>query len=165
MPSFLTPDFGLLFWMLIAFLVVLFILAKYGFPVIVNMVEERKRYIDESLKSAREVNEKLAGIKAEANQIMKDAQQQRATILKEASATRERIVEEAKAKATIEANRIVEEAHRRIESEQDKAMRQSRNRIAELGVEIAGKLLGRRLKDRREQEKWIEAYLDEAEAK
>ena len=62
MPSFLTPDFGLLFWMLIAFLVVFFILAKFGFPAIINMVEERKKYIDESLQSAREANEKLANI-------------------------------------------------------------------------------------------------------
>ena len=65
MPSFLTPDFGLLFWMLIAFLVVFGILAKFGFPIIINMVEERKKYIDESLQSAREANEKLANIKAE----------------------------------------------------------------------------------------------------
>ena len=59
MPSFLTPDFGLLFWMLIAFLVVFGILAKFGFPIIINMVEERKKYIDESLQSAREANEKF----------------------------------------------------------------------------------------------------------
>ena len=50
LPSILTPDLGLLFWMLLAFLVVFFVLAKYGFPAITNMVEERKKYIDESLK-------------------------------------------------------------------------------------------------------------------
>lgn len=65
MPSFFTPDFGLLFWMLLAFLVVFVLLAKFGFPVIVKMVDERKAYIDGSLKSAREANEKLAHIKVE----------------------------------------------------------------------------------------------------
>lgn len=49
LPSILTPDFGLLFWMLLAFLVVFFLMAKFGFPVITKMVEERKNYIDESL--------------------------------------------------------------------------------------------------------------------
>ena len=58
MPSLLTPDPGLLFWMLVAFAVVFFVLAKFGFPVITKMVEERKNYIDESLKKAREANEK-----------------------------------------------------------------------------------------------------------
>ena len=50
----LTPDPGLLFWMVITFGVVFFILAKYGFPVILKTVEDRKAYIDNSLKAARE---------------------------------------------------------------------------------------------------------------
>ena len=62
LPSILTPDFGLLFWMLLAFLVVFFLMAKFGFPVITKMVEERKNYIDESLQKAHEANERLAGI-------------------------------------------------------------------------------------------------------
>ena len=45
LPSILTPDFGLLFWMLLAFLVVFFLMAKFGFPVITKMVEERKNYM------------------------------------------------------------------------------------------------------------------------
>lgn len=61
----LTPDPGLLFWMIIVFGVVFFILAKYGFPVIIKMVEDRKAYIDNSLKAAREANEQLANVKAE----------------------------------------------------------------------------------------------------
>lgn len=147
--------------MLIAFLVVLFILAKFGFPAIINMVEERKSYIDESLQAARDANERLASIEQEADKVMKEAGQQRAAILKEASATRDRIIDEAKLKAQAEANRIVEEARRQAQSEQEKALRESRNRIAELGVEIAAMLLGKQLKRDKEQEKWIEQYLDE----
>lgn len=58
LPAILTPDLGLLFWMLLAFLVIFFVLAKFGFPVITKMVEERKAYIDDSLKKAHEANEK-----------------------------------------------------------------------------------------------------------
>ena len=43
--SLLVPDSGLLFWMLLSFGIVFFVLAKYGFPVIVKMVNERKEYI------------------------------------------------------------------------------------------------------------------------
>ena len=57
LPAILTPDLGLLFWMLLAFAVVFFVLAKYGFPAITGMVEERKKYIDESLKKAHEASE------------------------------------------------------------------------------------------------------------
>ena len=65
LPSILTPDLGLLFWMLLAFLVVFCLLAKFGFPVITKMVEERKAYIDASLQKAHEANERLAGIEQE----------------------------------------------------------------------------------------------------
>ena len=54
LPAILTPDLGLLFWMLLAFAVVFFVLAKYGFPAIVGMVEERNRYIEDSLKTPEE---------------------------------------------------------------------------------------------------------------
>ena len=82
MPSILTPDFGLLFWMLLAFGVVFFLLAKYGFPAITKAVEDRKNYIDESLKNAREANEKLANVKAESESILKAAHEQQARIIK-----------------------------------------------------------------------------------
>jgi F-type H+-transporting ATPase subunit b len=52
--SLLVPDSGLLFWMLLSFGIVFFVLAKYGFPVIVKMVNERKEYIDRSLVVAKE---------------------------------------------------------------------------------------------------------------
>ena len=55
--SLLLPDSGLVFWMLLAFVIVLVILCKYGFPVITQMVENRKCYIDESLESARKASE------------------------------------------------------------------------------------------------------------
>ena len=45
----LVPNSGLLFWLTLVFLVVAFIVIKFGFPVIINMVNERKEYIDESL--------------------------------------------------------------------------------------------------------------------
>ena len=161
MPSFLTPDFGLLFWMLIAFLVVFFILAKFGFPAIINMVEERKKYIDESLQSAREANEKLANIKAESEVILKEAQLRQSQILKYATATREKIIREAKEKASTEASRIVEEARAQIVAEREKSERDSREQIADLSIQIASKVLSKNLEKDNQQIEWIDHLLDE----
>ena len=61
--SLFVPDTGLIFWMLLSFGIVMLILAKYGFPVITKMVEERKQYIDRSLNAAHEANEQLANLK------------------------------------------------------------------------------------------------------
>ena len=79
--SLLVPDSGLLFWMLLSFGIVFFVLAKYGFPVIVKMVNERKEYIDRSLVVAKEANEQLANLKAEGETIMAKAHEEQALSL------------------------------------------------------------------------------------
>lgn len=161
MPSFLTPDFGLLFWMLIAFIVVFVILAKFGFPVIIKMVDERKKYIDESLKSAREANEKLANVKAESESILKEARQKQSQIMKDAAATRDKIIREAKDKAVSEGNRIIDDARQQIIAEQEKSLRQNREEVANLSIKIAGQVLSKNLQQDEQQVAWIDHLLDD----
>ena len=107
LPAILTPDLGLLFWMLLAFAVVFFVLAKYGFPAIVGMVEERNRYIEDSLKKAHEAQERLANIEKEGESILQEARAKQAQILKEAAETRDSIVEQAQEKARAEGARLL----------------------------------------------------------
>ena len=78
----LIPDSGLLFWMTIVFIVVFLILWKWGFPVIVKMVNDRKEYIDGSLKKAREANEKLANIQKEGDLLLQETREKQSEILK-----------------------------------------------------------------------------------
>ena len=117
LPAILTPDLGLLFWMLLAFAVVFFVLAKYGFPAITGMVEERKKYIDESLKKAHEASERLENIKQEGEAILQEARDRQAQILKEAAETRDAIVEQAQQKAREEGARLLGDAKTAIEQE------------------------------------------------
>ena len=137
MPSLLTPDPGLLFWMLLAFVIVFIILAKFGFPVITKMVEDRKNYIDESLKKAREANEKLANIQSESELIMRQAREKQAEILKEAMATRDNIIKEARDKADIESKKIIESAKEQIKVEKDLAIRDIRSQIINLSSQVS----------------------------
>ena len=155
MPSILTPDFGLLFWMLLAFGVVFFLLAKYGFPAITKAVEDRKNYIDESLKNAREANEKLANVKAESESILKAAHEQQARIIKEAMATRDNIIAEARNKAQTEGQQLFEEAKK------ENALRDIRSQVADLSVLIAEKVIRRQLDNAEEQEKYIDRILND----
>ena len=126
LPSILTPDPGLLVWMLAAFLVVFFVLAKFGFPAITNMVEKRKNFIDESLRKAHEASVRLENIKQESESILQEARDKQAAILKEAAATRDSIVETAQAKAREESARIISEAKAEIESQKQAAISEIR---------------------------------------
>ena len=163
--SLITPDFGLFFWMTVVFLVVLFILWKYGFPVIVKMVDERKAFIDESLKKAHEANERLANIQKEGESILQEAREKQAQILKEAAETRDAIVEKAQDKARSEGARLLEEAKAAIEQEKKAAIADIREQVATLSVEIAEKVLKQNLKDDKSQMDLIDRMLDEVSAK
>jgi len=163
LPSILTPDLGLLFWMLLAFLVVFGILAKWGFPAIVGMVEERKKFIDESLKNAHEAAEKLAGIQQESEKLVQEAREQQANIIKDAAATRDAIIADAQNKAKEDANRIINEARMQIESEKQAAIRDIRAQVAQLSVQIAEKVVRTNLQSDQAQMQLIDRMLDEVQ--
>ncbi len=160
--SLLNPDSGLIFWMLIAFGIVFFVLAKFGFPVIVGMVEKRKQYIDDSLKAAHEANERLVHIKEESESILAKAREEQANILKEAVETRKRIIQESKDQAGAEGNRLLEEARKQIQKEKEDAIRDIRLQVSELSIGIAEKILRQNLDDDQKQNGLIERLLDEA---
>ena len=157
----LIPSGGLLFWMTLVFLLVFFILWKWGFPSIVKMVEDRKAYIDDSLRKAHEANEKLANIQKESECIIQKAREQQASILREASATRDTIVEQAQEKAREESSRIVSEARAEIEAEKQNVIRDIRNQVAELSVQIAEKILHEKLSNDGKQMELIDRLLDD----
>ena len=155
------PAFGLLFWMTVVFLIVFFILKKFGFPAIIKMVTDRKAYIDDSLKKAHEANERLANIQKEGESILKQASEKQAAILKEAAETRDAIVEKAQDKAREEGARLLSEAKAQIETEKQNAIRDIRSQVAELSVQIAEKVLKEKLSTDKAQMDMINRLLDE----
>ncbi|MCM1079165.1 MAG: F0F1 ATP synthase subunit B [Bacteroidales bacterium] len=161
LPAVLTPDSGLLFWMLLAFLVVFFVLAKKGFPAIINMVEERKAYIDESLRKAHEANEKLANIQAEGEKMLLEARERQSQIVKEAQATRDNMIAQAEVKAREESARIIAEAKAQIETEKKNAIADIRQQVSVLSVGIAEKILRQKLSDDKSQMVYVDKLLDD----
>lgn len=157
----LIPSTGLLFWMSLTFLVVLFLLWKFGFPVITKMVEERKTYIDDSLRRAHEANERVANIQKEGESIIQDAREKQSQILKEAADTRDAIVEQAQDKARKEGTRLLNDAKAEIEQEKKAAQADIRKQVAILSVEIAEKVLRENLKDDKAQMELIDRMLDD----
>jgi F-type H+-transporting ATPase subunit b len=151
--------------MLLAFLVVFWVLAKYGFPAIINMVDERNKYIDESLRKAHEAQERLANIEKEGESILQEAREKQAQILKEAAQTRDAIVEKAQEKARAEGARLMEEAKTAIEQEKKAAIADIRAQVAALSVDIAEKVLRKNLKDDKSQMDLIDRMLDDVSAK
>ena len=159
--SLITPAFGLFFWMTVVFLIVLAILKKWGFPVIVNMVNERKEYIDSSLAKAHEATEKLANIQKEGEALLQEAREKQAQLLKEAKETHDAVVAKADADAREQANKLLSEAKAQIENEKASAIREIRAQVAELSVQIAEKVVRQNLSSDKAQMQLIDKLLDE----
>ena len=164
LPAILTPDLGLLFWMLLAFLVIFFVLAKFGFPAIVNMVEERKKFFDDSLRKAHEANERLANIQAESEKLLQEARERQSVIMKEAAAARDNMIASAEAKAREESARIISEAKAQIETEKQAAIADIRQQVAALSISVAEKILRQHLSDDKKQMEYVDKLLDEVSA-
>ena len=156
----LTPDPGLLFWMVLSFGVVFFLLAKFGFPVIVKAINERKEFIEMSLLSAKQANERLAAIQAESEKLLADAKAQQKDIISTAMQEKQRIVQTAQEEAQESANQMIEEARQSIQAEKERALQDVRQEVATLALDIAEKVIGERMKDDATQRKTIEQLID-----
>ncbi len=159
--SLLMPETGLVFWMLLAFGIVFFILAKFGWPVITGMVEKRSNFINDSVKAAEEANKQLENIKIETEAILAKAQQEQMKILNEASELRNQIIQEAKENALVESQKIIEDAKRQIQIEKEKSLNEMKGQIAELSVDIAEKVIRADLRKENQQSELIDKLLDE----
>lgn len=151
----LTPDPGLLFWMVISFGIVFFLLSKFGFPVIIGMVNKRKEYIEMSLLSARQANEKLEGIKEEGERLLLDAKNKQQEIVTGALAEKTKIVQAAQQQASSEASRIVSDAHEAIERAKSDALSDVRDEVAELALKVAETVMREKMSDDAEQKKAV----------
>ncbi len=159
--SLLTPDPGLVFWMVIAFGLVLFILAKFGFPVILDKLDSRKKFIDESLVAAKQAYDKLENVKTQNKLLIEEANRERSQIISDAAKQRDLILDKAKEKAIKEANQIVSNARQQIIQEREEAIIAIRREIAVVSVDIAEKVLRKNLQEKEDQMSMIERLVDE----
>ncbi len=157
-----TPDAGLLFWMVVIFGLVFFLLAKFGFPIITDMVDKRSARIAQSLKDADEIEARMAAWKVEQAQLLEKARREQAAILREATETKSKIVADAQAQARAEADKILSEAKVQIAAEKESALRDVRREVALLGVQVAEKVLRHELSDEGNQRAFIDGLVDEA---
>ena len=159
--SLITPEFGLLFWMTVIFAIVFFLLAKFGFPVITDMVHKRQERIDRSIKDAREIEMRMGQMVEEQARMLDEARKEQAQILREATDTRNKILANAKEEAREEAAKILAEARTAIDSEKEAALRDVRKEVAVLSVSIAEKILRQELADDRKQQEYIDRMVEE----
>jgi F-type H+-transporting ATPase subunit b len=159
--SIVTPEIGTIFWTTLIFLILLVVLRKYAWVPVLKAVRSREERIKSALDSAEEAREEMARLKADNELIIKEARAERNQLLQEAREMKEKIIGDAREQASSEGKKIVESARAKIRSEKEAALSDIRNQVAELSVEIAGRIIKQKLSETGEQKKLIERYLDD----
>src|SRR5436190_23803697 len=153
------PEFGLIFWMTVSFLIVLFLLKKFAWKPILDSLRDRETSIEEALNSAKKARDEVANMKAENERILQDARNERDVLLKQARETKDQIVNEARTKAQSEADRIITNARETINNEKIAAVNEFKNQVASLSIEIAEKVLQKEMAAPDTQKKLIQDLL------
>jgi F-type H+-transporting ATPase subunit b len=155
------PELGLVFWMLITFIIVLIILKKFAWSPILNMLKEREDGIQNALDAAKKAKEEMAALQSNNERILNEAKIERDNLLKEAREMKEALINEAKAKANAEAERLMAVARENINNEKMAAITELKNQVAILSLEIAEKILKEELSSQDKQKTLIKALLEE----
>ena len=159
--SVIKPDFGLLLWTTVFFLLFWFVIGKFAFRPIANALKKREDDIQNALAEADRAREEMAKLKAENEQILAEAREERAKILKEAMDTKTSIINEAKNKAKDEAQRIVNNAKMEIENEKQNALIEVKNQVGLMATEIAEKVIRKQLSGDNEHDAFVGKLIDE----
>ncbi len=157
----ITPDIGLLFWMLISFTTVLLVLKKFAWKPILRALKNREQSIDSALKSADKAKNELEHLKANHAKMIEEARKEQDKVMAEARDIKAQIIADAKKQATEEANKIIQSAKESIEKEKTMAFKELKNQIANLSVDIAEKILRQKLKSDKNQEELVDTMIKE----
>ena len=158
-----TPDFGLIFWMFLAFAVLFFLLWKFAWPAIMKGVDSRADLIDKGVLYAREAKEQLDSAKQQAEQFEAEARTRQAEILREADKMKSQIIDQARSEAAQEAKKEMEAAKAAIEQARKEAQQSFRDEVSAAALEIATQVVRGQLANPQAQQKLVDNILDQIE--
>lgn len=153
------PGLGLVFWMTITFSIVLFLLSKFAWKPILNSIREREDSINNALNAAEDARKQMSALQANNEKLLNEARAEREKMLKEAQEMKENIISQAKRTADDEAQKLIAKANASIESAKLNAMNELKTQVAVLSVDLAEKVLRKKMEDRSQQEAFVNENL------
>lgn len=147
--------------MLVIFILLWIVLAKFGWPKFEGMLDKREKSIKESLEKSEQARVESERLLAEYKQQLEEAKTQAAQIVAEAKQAGEAARADIADKAQAEAANMIEKAHIAIEADKKAAILELQGSLADLSIAVASRLIGEDLNDD-EHRRIIERYVNEA---
>jgi F-type H+-transporting ATPase subunit b len=159
----LIPEFGLVIFQTIAFLLLMFVLGKFAWKPVLAAIKERENSIDDALNKAELAKQEMARLTSQNEELMKEARAERDQILKEAKALKDNIVNEAKTSAQVEGAKLIEKARIEIENQKKAALAELKGQVSALSLDIAERVLRSQLDDKAKQQDLVNSLLKDVE--
>ena len=158
-PALFRLEPGMVIWTWVTFLLLLFILGRFAWRPILRKLDERERFIRESLEKAEEVRREVASTSEKQRQALSEAREQAGEIVAKGREAAERIARDIEARAKTEAGKMILDAKAQIQTEKEKAVQQLRMETTDLVIRAASKLLDEDLDDTRHK-KLVDAAIE-----
>lgn len=156
----LSAGLGTIIWTSVAFLAVVFLLGRLAWKPILNLIKEREESIEAALQSAEKARSEISELKNQNEALLAEARLERDKILREARDLKEKMIGDAKKIADDEARKMIEKAQVEIERQKSAAISELKQQVAGFSLEIATKLVGKRMEDNAEQRAIINEHLN-----
>ncbi len=156
-----SPNPGTIFWMLLIFSIVFYILKRFAWKPILNALKERENSIRDALNSADLARKQMEDLKADQDKLRAQTLKEKEQILKDAREIKDKIIAEARDKAAQEGVKLIAQVREQIENEKRSAIDDIRKQVADLSVQIAGKILQEKLESSPRQEELIRSQLED----
>ena len=159
----LIPEYGLVVFQTIAFLLLMFLLSKFAWKPVLAAIKEREQFIDNALNKAELAKQEMARLTSQNEDLMKQARAERDEILKEAKILKDSIVNEAKTSAQTEGAKLIEKARIEIENQKKAAFAELKGQVSALSLDIAERVLRSQLDDKAKQQELVNSLLQDVE--
>ena len=155
-------SFGLFFWQMILFVLLLLLLKKFAWGPILSALNDREEGIKNALDAAEKARLEMQNLQSDNQKLLQEARSEREAMIKEAREIKEKMISDAKEEAKTEADKMIINAQAAIESEKKAAIVEIKNQVANLSIDIAEKVVKSELADKDKQLKLVESMLNDA---
>ncbi|GER58724.1 ATP synthase subunit b [Patiriisocius marinus] len=155
-------SFGLFFWQLLMFVLLVILLGKFAWKPILSAIEGREEGIKDALDAAEKAKLEMANLNADNERLLQEARAERETMMKEAREIKAKMIADAKEEAQAEANKTIANAQAAIESEKKAAVAELKSTVATLSVDIAEKMVKSELSNKDKQLELVNSMLNDA---
>ena len=150
--SLITPDPGTIFWTVVTFVILAFLLGRFAWKPLLQILEERERTVRDSLEESRKARAEAEEVLRRNQEILANARRETAAIIEQGKREGESLKAEILAQSRKEAQELVEQGKRQIQYEQKQAIEKLRTQVADLAIQAAERLIVSSLDDKKHRE-------------